>query len=275
MRAIGRRGDRRSGSGYAMAGLLVAIGVMGVLMSMAMPAWRTVTQREKEAELLFRGEQYLRAIDLYQRRFPGAYPTDLDMLVEQRFLRRQYSDPMTGEPFQILTQGSAAVALGDATASAEPGDGGQRNQRPDSTRRAGFGSIRPGLGSRSGGRTSPNPFSPARGGLGEEPGGIVGVVSRSSEESFREYNGATRYNEWLFVHVPQVSQPGGVGGAARGTGGGIDFGPGGRAGIGGGRAGVGGEAGRRDATGLFERPTPGGFGDAAGPGRGRGRARGR
>ena len=83
-----------------MAGLLVAIGVMGILMSMAMPPWRTVTKREKEAELIFRGEQYMRAIDLYQRRFPGAYPTDLDLLVEQGFLRQAYPDPMTGEPFE-------------------------------------------------------------------------------------------------------------------------------------------------------------------------------
>ncbi len=64
-----------------MAGLLVAIAIMGITMSMIMPTWRTWAQREKEAELIFRGEQYMRAIELYQRRFAGAYPTDLDALV--------------------------------------------------------------------------------------------------------------------------------------------------------------------------------------------------
>ncbi len=182
MRKSGHPRDRRSSSGYAMAGLLVAIGIMGILMSMAMPSWRTVTKREKEAELLFRGEQYIRAIDLYQRRFPGSYPTDLDLLVEQRFLRRHYPDPMTGEPFQILTQGSAAAALGETIPGAGTADDRRENQRSDRTGRTGFGSTGRGLGGRAG-STSPSPFSPASGGLGDDLGGIVGVVSRSSEES--------------------------------------------------------------------------------------------
>ncbi len=61
--------------GYAMAALLVSIGVMMVLMSVAMPVWRHEVQREKEAELIFRGEQYARAINLYQRKMgPGNFP---------------------------------------------------------------------------------------------------------------------------------------------------------------------------------------------------------
>ena len=40
---------------------------MAVALSVALPAWRTMTQREKEAELVFRGEQYARAIALFQR----------------------------------------------------------------------------------------------------------------------------------------------------------------------------------------------------------------
>ena len=64
-----------------MAGLLVAIAVMGVTLSMVMPTWSTWAKREKEAELIFRGEQYMRAIELYQRRFAGAYPTDVDALM--------------------------------------------------------------------------------------------------------------------------------------------------------------------------------------------------
>ena len=44
--------------GYAMAALLVSIAVMAVLMSVAMPAYRHLARREKEAELVFRGEQY-------------------------------------------------------------------------------------------------------------------------------------------------------------------------------------------------------------------------
>ena len=38
-----------------MAALLVSIAVMGILMSVALPAWRQAARREKEAELVFRG----------------------------------------------------------------------------------------------------------------------------------------------------------------------------------------------------------------------------
>ena len=53
-------GGQDSQRGYAMAALLVSIGVMMLLMSVAMPVWRTQAQREKEAELIFRGEQIAR-----------------------------------------------------------------------------------------------------------------------------------------------------------------------------------------------------------------------
>ncbi len=254
MRPGGRPRNLRSESGYAMAGLLVAIGIMGVLMSVAMPSWRTVTNREKEAELLFRGQQYMRAVDLYQRRFPGAYPTDLDMLVEQRFLRRAYPDPMTGEPFRILTQGSAAAALGEATPSDETPDEGRRSDRIG---RDPFDSRGSGLARRSE-STLASPFSQAFG-ADDELGGIVGVVSRSPEESLREYNGATRYDQWLFVHQPQAAVAG-----APGAGGGIGVGQDGRAGLGG-------AAGRLDGGGLPQRGGGGDFGDGAGRGRIRGR----
>ncbi len=255
MRPDGGPRERRSQRGYAMAGLLVAIGVMSILMTVAMPAWRTLAKREKEAELLFRGQQYMRAIDLYQRRFPGAYPADLEVLVDQRFLRRAYPDPMTGGPFRILTPGSAATAAGEADAEGVEEDGRPRNER--SRRAAGnlFGAARSDVIAGGAGRVSPGPFSQTLGGEDEEMGGIVGVVSRSTEESLIEYNGATRYDQWLFVHQGQAVTPGAAGGAP--FPGATGMGPGGRAGTG---------VGGMDSTGLFRRPAGGGR-DGAGPGR--------
>ena len=86
-------------NGYAMVALLVALSVMAILSTVAMPVWRQMSQREKEAELIFRGEQYARAIGLFQRRAgPGMNPPNLDILVEQRFLRRKYKDPRPALP---------------------------------------------------------------------------------------------------------------------------------------------------------------------------------
>ncbi len=45
-----------------MAVLLVGMSVMAVMLTVAMPVWKQTTQREKETELVFRGEQYARAI---------------------------------------------------------------------------------------------------------------------------------------------------------------------------------------------------------------------
>src|SRR5687767_1409313 len=95
---------RASGEdGYAMAALLVALSVMSVMASVAMPVWKQFNQREQEAELIFRGEQYARAIGLFQRKAgPGTLPPNIDLLVDQRFLRKKYKDPITNGDFQIL-----------------------------------------------------------------------------------------------------------------------------------------------------------------------------
>ena len=57
-----------------MVALLVAMSVMAIMMSAALPAWQTAARREKEAELIFRGQQYARAVAFFQRKYGGAYP---------------------------------------------------------------------------------------------------------------------------------------------------------------------------------------------------------
>jgi hypothetical protein len=68
--------------------------------------WTQAARREREAELVFRGEQYKRAIALFQRRSgPGRLPASIDALVEGRFLRKKYADPVTGQDFLLIRQG--------------------------------------------------------------------------------------------------------------------------------------------------------------------------
>ena len=95
----------KASRGYAMAGLLVAMSVMAILLSVALPAWSHMIRREKEEELIFRGNQYARAINQYQRKFANASPASIDVLIEQRLLRKKFKDPLSpnedGE-FQLL-----------------------------------------------------------------------------------------------------------------------------------------------------------------------------
>lgn len=164
-----------------MATLLVALAVMAVLMSAVLPAWRHQAQREKEAELIFRGEQYVRAIQLWERKMgPGSRPTSLDMLVQQRFLRKKYKDPMTelGE-FQLVYAG--------VNPASAPGGRGRGGPQP------------------------PAPSNPGQGQIAG--GGIHGVQSKSTESSIRIYKGGTRYSDWRFIHAGAANAPGGPGGS--------------------------------------------------------------
>jgi type II secretory pathway pseudopilin PulG len=103
-------------AGYAMAALLVAMAVMAVLLTVAMPTWKQANQREKEAELLFRLTQYNRAIAAYGKAHGSPGPPNIDALVNEHFLRKKYKDPVSGEgkdDFQICyasTQGGASAA---------------------------------------------------------------------------------------------------------------------------------------------------------------------
>ncbi len=188
--------------GYAMAALLVSLAVMSVLMSELLPVWRQQSQREKEAELAFRGEQYARAIYLYQTKFRSA-PPSIDVLVQQRFLRKKYKDPMTKDgEFQLLYVGS----------NVQPG--------MPQTGQAGSIGTQPGAPTPFGGRTGGQPGGSSigsvvgggpmggvvGGGVGGQPtaaGGIMGVVSKSKDSSIRIYRGATHYNEWRFFYNAQ------------------------------------------------------------------------
>ena len=86
-----------------MAALLVALNILAVLLTVAMPLWKTAVQREKEAELIWRGSQYARAIALFQRKYANAYPPNLDILLNERFLRKKYKDPVSKDgEFQLV-----------------------------------------------------------------------------------------------------------------------------------------------------------------------------
>jgi type II secretory pathway pseudopilin PulG len=201
---------QREQAGYAMAALLVAMAIMTIMMTVAMPVWKQTAQREREEELIFRGLQYTHAIGLFQRKFANAFPPNIDALVEQRFLRKKYKDPITGEDFQPLLAGQGAP--GAATPGGQPQTSG-----PGTVGRAGMGSGSATLGAAGRGASptaAPGGTSPI-GTPGAGPvGGVMGVVSKSKEKSIRLYNGRSHYNEWAFVFTPQQVPGAGAPGSA-------------------------------------------------------------
>lgn len=97
MRTGSRRRSHPSG-GFAYLGVLALVAVMGIMMSRAGGLGAVGARREREAQLLFAGDQIVQAIGRYYREGPqaGCHPPDLDTLVTGRYLRRRYFDPMTG-----------------------------------------------------------------------------------------------------------------------------------------------------------------------------------
>lgn len=85
--------------------LLAIVAIMGILLAATGEVWRTTSQRDKEAELLFVGQQIRKAILSYRDNSPVGvreYPRTLaDLLEDKRFpypvrhLRKLYRDPMT------------------------------------------------------------------------------------------------------------------------------------------------------------------------------------
>lgn len=105
-----------------MLALLFLLAVLGTGMAALGTVWSTVVQRENEAELLFIGAQFSRALESYHRSSPGpekSYPQTLEALVlDPRFpntvrhLRRIYSDPMTGAPEWGLVRDAQGGIIG-------------------------------------------------------------------------------------------------------------------------------------------------------------------
>ena len=168
----------RGRAGFSMPALLAMLAIMTLALMLAMPSWRYLARDDKEQELIFRGRQISAAIARFQRKNGNAFPTSLDQLVEGKYLRRAYKDPMTADGrWRILRPGQA-------------------------------GPVVPG-GSTGPGRPTPSPTPAATptfgGGTGSSTGPIAGVASLSTEAGLRSVNGTQTYNQWIFApNVPFV-----------------------------------------------------------------------
>lgn len=90
-------------AGFTFLGLLAALAIMGLVLTMAARVWIFTDQREKEVQLLYIGDEYRMAIARYYA-FGHQYPLSLQDLLEDKrypvprhYLRQLYRDPFTGE----------------------------------------------------------------------------------------------------------------------------------------------------------------------------------
>jgi type II secretory pathway pseudopilin PulG len=112
--------------GFTYIGLLAILVIIGISMGAAGKYWSNVVLREKEEELLYRGEQYRQAVELYYNAIPGRpqYPPSIDGMLKdertaagKRHLRQKYKDPMTGEDFVEIREQATNRIIGVHSAS--------------------------------------------------------------------------------------------------------------------------------------------------------------
>lgn len=161
-----------SEDGYMLLAVIFMLALLLLSLAVAAPRIAKSIQRDREMETMERGKQYIRAIQLYYRKFQS-YPPSLDALVKTnniRFLRKKYIDPLTGKsdwkPI-MFGQNKAPLAMGffgqplGGVGGAMPvaGIGPSGGNMPQGN---GLGA---GMGSTMGG-------SSFGGGMGASPGGI-------------------------------------------------------------------------------------------------------
>jgi len=169
-----------------MVAILVAMAVMAIMATVAVQTASFQKKRENEEELIFRGNQIVEGIRLFRARH-GRFPVVLEELAKAnpKVLRQAWKDPVTGKTDWV------PVFLGQDGQAITPQGGAQ-----------GEGAARLGPTPGPDGKV-PMPATDAR-------GPIVGVHSRSCDESIKVLDGRTRYCEWKFVL--QVGGPGLAGG---------------------------------------------------------------
>jgi type II secretory pathway pseudopilin PulG len=114
MRQISRDTEHEGEQGFLLLGVIVLIFLMLLALSVAAPKVAQALRRDREVEAIHRGNEYVRAIQLYYKKF-GHYPGNMDQLEKSnniRFLRQKYDDPLTGKPdWRLIHVGEAKTTV--------------------------------------------------------------------------------------------------------------------------------------------------------------------
>jgi type II secretory pathway pseudopilin PulG len=231
--------------GYILVAVIFMLALLIISLAVAVPRVRESIQRDREVETMERGKQYRRAIKLYYKKF-HAYPPNIDALVktnEIRFLRKRYTDPITGkddwkpimfgqnktpmamgffgQPLAGSTlagtgpgsiEGATPIAGGSTFSNGGSSTGGSSifgsNGTTGSSPGTGVGTTPGGTG--AGGTDSGGGDTGSGAGLSSNQtfggGGIIGFSPGSPKQSILVYKKKDHYNEWEFLYSPLADQ---------------------------------------------------------------------
>ncbi len=220
---------KRDERGYVLVGLMAVMMFAMIITTAAAPSIKQEMQREKEEEMLWRGQQVAIAIKRYRLLKGGAYPTDLkdlvqgvDLGVKKIHLLRPSAlcDPMTpcadgtnwrtvnpGDPLPkelyeavLGFQEKSATPLNpqsiqDLARFAQMGGAQLPGQAADTQPDGNISSN----GKDGAANETSNPSSNFKlGFVGEKQAPIIGVVSKKKGRMYKSYYGIREYDHALF-----------------------------------------------------------------------------
>jgi type II secretory pathway pseudopilin PulG len=206
-------------SGHLILAVMIGLTVTAIMLTAAIQQWSVVERREKEEELIFRGNQYVKAIKRYQMEHGGAFPTSLELLIQPgprrlRYIRKLFRDPLAPD-------GKWGILLADPSGRGfiNPNALPPEKEGVPGLEDLGRG-LRDSFNQKLAGAARTNELRKSmfekRSGLFDEPTGdpegkvsvtapgqpagpIVGVVSLYDESSFRRFRDTENYTEWTFT----------------------------------------------------------------------------
>lgn len=200
----------RRDEGFTLLGLMVVVALINIGFAVAVTSWVTIDKRAREAELIWRGQQYVRALRCHQEQ-EGGLPEELDDLLESDCIRALYPEPMSSShEWRVIRESD----LESQSAAGRAGTVGSANERLDALDRelSFFDDVRAaGAAGAAGGRGANNESMRTafdrlrnltqrlRQDFGSSGDGIVGVASASTDASFRLYEGEATYDKWRFM----------------------------------------------------------------------------
>jgi type II secretory pathway pseudopilin PulG len=213
-----REGARHGERGYTLVALLALMTIMLLFITAAAPTIRQQTQRERENEAIYRGEEVAEAIRRFAQANNGQLPTSMDQLLEGvsrgtkkvQILRPVAAkDPLSekGE-WRLVRPNDAALLKFQVSVTLYAG-GRQPETREPSLRKyatalRGITNLGTSDESATSGKdeTSADETDESSGGEDDSinsTGPFIGVASRSRTKSIINYYGIERHDRWVFT----------------------------------------------------------------------------
>lgn len=129
---ISKMKSRRSNAGFSLLELMIAMFIIIILLSVAIPTYQRTVQQARETVLKENLWQMRRAIDQYSAD-KGHLPQSIDELVEAKYLRERPVDPITEttEWEQIMGEDAMATDGGQGLTDVKStSDGRDGNDKP-------------------------------------------------------------------------------------------------------------------------------------------------